>query len=639
MGKYEVLAKDIVKNVGGKENIISLTHCVTRLRFKLKDEGKANDEMLKNMEGVITIMKSGGQYQVVIGNHVPNVYADVCEVFGIRDDFSQVTEEKGDKNLFNRFIDVISGIFQPILGIMAACGMLKGLNVMFTIFGLYSATSGGYLLIDAIGNVIFTYLPVFLGYTAAKKFGLKPFSGMAIGCILCTPAIQLSTLSAGGEPLITLFSGTMFQSPVYTSFFGIPMISMDYTSTVLPVILIVYFASKCEKIFNRIIPDVVKFFFVPLLTLLVALPVGYLLIGPVATFGSNIIANGILAIRNVSPVLSGAIIGALWQPLVILGLHWGIIPIYINNIATNGFDNFMMPFFGCTWVTSAVVFAIMVKTKDKKLKSLCFPAFVSGIFGVTEPAIYGITLPKKKPFIISCIISGLIGAFFGFADLREFIFGGMGIFEFPAMINPQTGDFSSVYTAVIGSVAALISGFLIMFLLYKDDQKENEAENGNTKSTTVLAVKNDIILSPLSGSIKPLSQAKDSAFANGTLGKGVVIIPENGELTSPVDGTVTALFPTLHAIGITSESGIEILIHIGLDTVQLEGKGFKAFVQTDDKVKKGQTLLTFDKKSIEEAGYSLETPVLITNPGDILDIIETTKTTVKAKEELMTIVF
>lgn len=635
MGKYEQLAKNIVKGIGGKENISSLTHCITRLRFKLKDESKANDDALKNMDGVITVMRSAGQYQVVIGNHVPYVYADVCSVAGISNESVSDSKDETKGKIFDRLIDVISGIFQPILSVLAACGMLRGFNSMFATLGFYSNTSGGYILLDTIGNAIFMFLPVFLAYTAAKKFGLKQFVGIVIGCALCTPAIQLSTLSATGQPMYTLFEGTMFQSPIYTTFFGIPVISMDYTSTVMPAILIVYFASKCQKIFEKIIPELVKAFFVPLLTLVVALPIGYIILGPVATFGSNMIATGLLQLRGLNPIIAGAIMGTFWQPLVIFGLHWGVIPIYINNIMTNGFDNFLMMSFATTWATTAVVLAIMVKTKDKKLKSLCFPAFISGLFGITEPAIYGIVLPKKKPFIISCIISGIVGAYFGASNFSEYIMGGFGIFEFPSLINPQTGDLGNVYVGIIGTVVAVILAFIVMYVLYKDEEpKEIETEKSDGVTT-----KDYIIASPISGKVLPLEQAKDAAFAEGTLGKGIIILPEEGEVFSPVDGTISALFPTLHAIGITSDNGIELLIHIGLNTVQLEGKGFKAFVSSGDKVKKGQKIITFDKKSIEEAGYSLETPVIITNSNDLLDIIETSEKVVKAKDELMTVIF
>ena len=248
MGKYGDLAKEVVKQVGGKENVISLTHCITRLRFKLKDESRANDDVLKNMSGVVTVMKSGGQYQVVIGNHVPEVYADVLPLLGLEEGgSSDRQEETAGGSLFNRAIDIISGIFQPILGIMAACGMVKGLNALFVALGLYPDTCGGYLILNAIGDGLFNFMPLFLGYTAAKKFQLKPMVGLAIGAIMCYPTVQNSALSAGGEALYTLFTGTMFESAVYTDFFGIPLIAMDYTGTVIPVIFVVYFASRCDK--------------------------------------------------------------------------------------------------------------------------------------------------------------------------------------------------------------------------------------------------------------------------------------------------------------------------------------------------------------------------------------------------------
>ena len=413
MSKYGNLAQEIVRNIGGAENVISLTHCITRLRFKLKDESKAKDDVLKNMDGIVTVMKSGGQYQVVIGNHVPEVYADVMPLLGLEGKVGEQEEEAPSGNLFNRFIDVISGIFQPILGIMAACGMLKGLNTLLVALGLYSAECGGYLIINAAGDALFTFLPLFLGYTAAKKFGLKPMLGLAIGGAMCYPGIQAGTLSAGLEPMYGLLEGTMFASPVYIDFFGIPVISVDYTGTVIPVILAVWFASKCEKFFNRFIPDLVKFFFVPMLTLLITLPVSVIFLGPVATFGSTLISEFTLAIRGFSPLLAGAIVGFTWQILVIFGMHWGFIPVYINNVMTLGYDNVMMPFFACTFATSAVVLAIFFKTKDKKLREMAIPNFISGIFGVTEPAIYGILLPLKKPFIISCIAGGIGGAFDG----------------------------------------------------------------------------------------------------------------------------------------------------------------------------------------------------------------------------------
>ncbi len=648
MGKYGKLAEDIVSNVGGQENVISLTHCITRLRFKLKDESKAKDDVIKNMDGVVTVMKSGGQYQVVIGNHVPEVYGDVMALIGEGERTSE--PEEGPKgSLFNQAIDAISGIFQPILGIMAACGMVKGLNALFVAVGLYPDTCGGYLLLNAIGDGLFHFLPLFLGYTAANKFKLKPMVGLVIGAIMCYPGVQGSVLSQGSQPLYTLFAGTLFESAVYTDFFGIPLIGMDYTGTVIPVIFVVYFASKCEKFFSKWVPDLVKFFFVPMLTLFVAIPAGFLVIGPVAVFGSAVIAETVMAVRNVSPMAAGAIVGLTWQILVIFGLHWGFIPVYINNIMTNGYDNVMMPFFACTFATSAVVLAIFFKTKDRQLKEMALPNFISGIFGVTEPAIYGILLPLKTPFVISCIAGGIGGGFYGAFNFRKFMMGGMGIFEFPAMIEPD-GSMGNLIVAVSGVILTMILAFAGTMIFYKEPEKEKAlaVSDGNGKTEAAGdgketsneekeegIIRKTEIASPIKGKVLKLCDIQDEAFASGVLGKGVAILPEAGEVYAPANGVVSALFPTLHAIGLTTEEGAEVLIHIGLDTVQLNGEGFEALVAAGDQVKKGQLLIRFDMDFISGKGYCLETPVLITNSDQFLDVVETSSTMVASGENLL----
>ena len=627
MTVYETLAKEILNYVGGKDNVNSLTHCITRLRFKLKEESMAQDEALKNLEGVVTVMKSAGQYQVVIGNQVQDVYEQLAPL--LHAEQPQTVQDAEKEKLLDRFVDIISGIFQPILGIMAACGMIKGLNMLFMTLGLYAETSGGYMIINAIGDALFTFLPLFLGYTSARKFGLKPMVGLVIGGIMCYPGIQSSALSGSLKPLYTMFEGTMFASPVYIDFFGIPVISMDYTSTVIPVIFIVYFASKCEKLFSKFVPDLVKFFFVPMLTLLVALPVGFLLIGPVATFGSKIIAETIISIRNVSPMLAGGLVGLTWQILVIFGLHWGFIPVYINNIVTNGYDNVMMPFFACTFATSAVILVIMLKTRDRKMKELCLPNFISGIFGVTEPGIYGILLPLKKPFIISCIAGGIGGAFYGFCNFRKFSMGGMGIFEFPAMMEPD-GSWGNLLVAVSGVLLTMIAAVILMLLFYREkeagqsnktmlDTKEHEK---SVEDTPVL-LEDIAICSPLKGNVLELAQVEDAAFSAGILGKGCAIVPAEGEVYAPADGVLTTLFPTKHALGITSDDGVEVLIHIGLNTVQLNGEGFTAHVQQGARVSRGQHLLSFDLADVKNKGYCLQTPVIITNTKDYLEMLST----------------
>ncbi|HBG7050168.1 TPA: PTS glucose transporter subunit IIA [Clostridioides difficile] len=642
MGKYKQLAQEIVNNVGGKENISGLVHCITRLRFTLKDESIANDNVLKNMEGIVTVMKSGGQYQVVIGNHVEAVYKDVVEIIGL-DDSSTSSETKKSGNILDKGIDIISGIFQPVLGIMAACGMLKGFNALFVAMGLYSDVSGGYMVINAAGDALFTFLPLFLGYTSAKKFGLKPMLGLALGAAVCYPAIQGSSISVGADVMYTLFKGTMFASPVYIDFFGLPIVSIDYTGTVVPIIFIVYFASRCEKLFNKCVPDLVKFFFVPMLTLLITVPVALIVIGPIATFGFTLISQIVISIRDFSPLLAGAIVGFTWQILVIFGMHWGFIPVYINNVMTLGYDNVMMPFFACTFASSAVVLAIFFKTKDKKLKEMAIPNFISGIFGVTEPAIYGILLPLKKPFIISCIASGIGGAFYGFFNLRKFITGGMGIFELPAMIEPD-GGMGNLIVALSGIAISMVVAFVLTMILYKDEKVEESKKVRNKGKEEIKEVKStklerEIVTSPIKGEVLKLSDIEDAAFASGVLGQGVAIIPSDGKVVAPVDGVVTTLFPSLHAIGILSDTGVEVLIHIGLNTIQLEGRGFEACIKQGDRITKGQTILNFDVDAIKELGYSTVTPIVITNSSQFLDVVETESKNIELEDNLITVLF
>ena len=384
-----------------------------------------------------------------------------------------------------------------------------------------------------------------------------------------------------------------------------------------------------------------------MLTLLVAIPAGLLVIGPLATFGSTIIAESVMEVRNFSPLLAGGIVGLFWQVLVIFGLHWGFIPVYINNIMTNGYDNVMMPFFACTFATSAVVLGILIKTKNRHLKEMALPNFISGIFGVTEPAIYGILLPLKKPFVISCIAGGIGGAFYGACNFRKFMVGGMGIFELPAMIEPD-GSMGNLIVALAGIGITMVIALIATLILYKD-KEEPQAAAVSTEGTQVVEEKAETvsdnggkglfsqmeIASPVKGKVLKLESIKDDAFASGVLGKGAAIIPEEGRVYAPADGVVSTLFPTLHAMGIQTDEGVEILIHVGLDTVQLDGEGFEAFVKQGDHVKKGQLLVTFDKEFIESKGYCMETPVIVTNSDDYLDVVEIGKDEIAPGEGLL----
>ena len=623
MSKYENLAKEILENVGGKENINSLTHCVTRLRFRLKDESKANDEALKNNPGVVTVMKSAGQYQVVIGNHVPLVYADVCELAGISNGTQQV-EEEAPQGLFNKLIDIISGCFQPILGPLCAAGIIKGLNALLVfILGSSFNNSGTYMILNAIGDSIFNFLPIILGYTAAKKFNVNVIVGMIIGATLCYPTIQTDTLSAAGKAIGTL----PFIGSYYTKFIGIPFVSGNYTSTVVPVICIVALAAQIQKIAKKFVPEMLQNFFVPFFVLIISLPIGLLVIGPVVSLLTTVLSNMFAGLYAFSPIVTAFVIGALWQCLVIFGLHWALVPMAMVNIGNLGYDTILPGMLGTTFAATGVLAAMYLKLKDENKKALAIPGVISAFCGVTEPAIYGFLLPEKTPFIFSCIGGAVGGAIMGTVAVKQYVIGGLGIFSVVNFISPK-GNATGMIVSLIAGAVSLVVGFVLTMIFYKtnDQQVENKE---------VTKLEEETILAPIKGEVKPIEESSDAAFASGALGKGVVILPEEGKVYAPVTGTVTVLFPSLHAIGITSDAGVELLIHIGINTVQLNGEGFTAHIKQGDQIKQGQLLVEFDMNKIKEAGYSLETPVLVTNYADLKEVKNTNASSVQLQETLI----
>lgn len=623
MSKYENLAKEILENVGGKENINSLTHCVTRLRFRLKDESKANDEALKNNPGVVTVMKSAGQYQVVIGNHVPLVYADVCELAGISNGTQQV-EEEAPQGLFNKLIDIISGCFQPILGPLCAAGIIKGLNALLVfILGSSFNNSGTYMILNAIGDSIFNFLPIILGYTAAKKFNVNVIVGMIIGATLCYPTIQTDTLSAAGKVIGTL----PFIGSYYTKFIGIPFVSGNYTSTVVPVICIVALAAQIQKIAKKFVPEMLQNFFVPFFVLIISLPIGLLVIGPVVSLLTTVLSNMFAGLYAFSPIVTAFVIGALWQCLVIFGLHWALIPMAMVNIGNLGYDTILPGMLGTTFAATGVLAAMYLKLKDENKKALAIPGVISAFCGVTEPAIYGFLLPEKTPFVFSCIGGAVGGAIMGTVAVKQYVIGGLGIFSVVNFISPK-GNATGMIVSLIAGAVSLVVGFVLTMIFYKtnDQQVENKE---------VTKLEEETILAPIKGEVKPIEESSDAAFASGALGKGVVILPEEGKVYAPVTGTVTVLFPSLHAIGITSDAGVELLIHIGINTVQLNGEGFTAHIKQGDQIKQGQLLVEFDMNKIKEAGYTLETPVLVTNYADLKEVKNTNASSVQLQETLI----
>ena len=643
VSKYDGLARIIVQNVGGRDNIIGLTHCVTRLRFKLKDESKANTDILKETDGIVTVIQSGGQYMVVIGNHVPDVYNAVIERghlghiadSGVEED---VAQEK--KKPLDAFIGIVTAVFTPVLGMLSACGIIKGLLALFVAAGILDGAGGTYNILYSLSDSLFFYFPIILGYTAAKKFGISEFEGLIIGATMVYPSV----LSSSALDISNIF--------------GIPVImpaSGDYASSVIPVICAVAFAGWFERKYKKWIPDTVKMFALPLITCFVTVCLTFWVIGPVASAASSLIGAAFMAIYRFSPVLMGAVVGGLWQLLVMFGLHWAITPIMINNVQTIGFDTVMVGMFGASFAQVGAVIAIYLKTKNKRLKTLCVPAIVSGVAGVTEPAIYGITLPKKKPFAITCVIGAITGGLLAATGAKYYIAPGMGVFGYTAFVNTVTGDFSGMIWAIIISAAALAAGVVLVYLTYKDEETKkkavvaepeaieadrnigtagNEAAAGKAEAGDNEAVS---VSAPLAGKVIPLGEVADAAFSSGALGQGAAIVPAEGKLYAPMDGVVAAFFPTGHAVGIQSDDGVEILIHVGMDTVSLDGKGFDKKVNQGDHVKKGDLLLEFDLHTIEEAGLSAITPVIVTNPGGHSEIAHTQADTVKPGDDFLTV--
>lgn len=633
---YDELAQDILEHVGGRDNVNSLVHCITRLRFRLKDESKADDEYLKQREGVVTVVKSGGQYQVVIGNEVTDVFDAVNKVGHLKTNESvDEQDEEAPKGFVAKFIDLMSKIFAPILGPLAAAGMLKGIAAILSVAGM--SHSGTYLLIQAAGDGLFQFLPFFLAYSASKKFKMDKFTAMALAAAMLYPSL---VNPVSGPALYTIFSGTIFATKIYYTFLGIPVIVMSYYSTVVPILFAVWFASKIEKWLRNIVPTTVKLFVVPFGTLLISVPVSILLIGPIFSWAATGVGNLLILIYNFAPWLAAGLIGGLWQILVIFGLHWGLVPIAINNVATKGFDPIIASSFTASFAQIGALLAVMIKTKEKKVKELSIPAFISGIFGVTEPSIYGVTLPMKTPFAISCVVAGITAAIGGLLNFKIYVIGGLGIFGY--LSNIKAGDgvgnlIVSIFTTLIAFVMAfVITMFIKIPKLYETTTRVEENTINNSSSTSFVPKGiREIIASPLSGRIIPLSETSDPVFNSGAFGQGIAIEPTDGSIYAPVKSTIQALMPTNHAIGLITENGTEILIHIGMDTVKLEGKGFTVHVKQGDIVEAGQKLIDFDIDYIKSKNLPLLTPVVVTNEFE--DIFTTEEKKVQHGDYLITV--
>lgn len=598
---YEKLAKMIVENVGGEDNIATVTHCATRLRFKLKDDSKANKANLEASPDILSAVNKGGQYQVIIGTHVSKVYADLLKVANVEAKKADTEkEEKPSGNIIGRFFNTVSGIFTPLLPALAGAGILRGLLLLFVQLGWLSEESGTYGILTAASMSVFYFLPVLLAFTSAKRFGANPYIAAVIGASLIHP--EFMALLAGQGNGAT------------TDFLGIPVILMSYSSTVIPAILAIWAYSYLEKFLEKHIWKSVQIIFVPLISLLIIVPLTVIVFGPFGVYVGEGIANGINWLSESNGWITGLIVGGIWNVFVVFGLQWAVNPIMISNISTLGYDKIVPLTAAANFGMAGATLGVILKTKDKKMRSFSWSALLSIFFaGITEPAIYGVAMKLKRPFIGAIIGGAAGGAYIGGTGVisHAFVFGGLT--TLPAFV----GD-TFIHYLIGLLICFVVSAVATVLLGFKDSTSEEvslseESETKEVTKSSEAIAQEQVIASPLTGNVVELSQVNDGVFSEGMLGKGVAILPAEGKVFAPESGTMTTVFPTKHAYGITTKNGAEILIHVGINTVELDGEYFTSHVEQGQTVQAGDLIAEFDLEQIKAKGYPIYTPVIVTN--------------------------
>lgn len=528
---YQKLEHDIIRLAGGADNIASAQRCATRLRLVLKNTPGQAEEKIKALPGVITVVQKQGQFQVVIGNHVGDVFEAVSAELETNKKTEQEERPKEKENLLNRLLQMISGVFAPVCYVLAAGGLLQGLLIILT---------------------------------------------------MAVPSVT----ETGVYPEIT------------------------YTSSVLPPLILVALLSKLEKFLNKHLPELIKSLFTPLICLAALVPLTIVVIDPLIQWLSNGVAAGYNLLYQMAPPIAGAVVGGVWQVIVIFGIHWGMVPIVIANFAQNGQDTLQIFIQIAVISQMAAAFGVFLKAKDKQLRTDALSAGITGIFGITEPAIYGITLPRKKPFIYGYIWAEIGSAIAAILGATQYVYAGLpGLIS---VVNSISVENPGSFPACATGAAVTITGTIGSILLFGCEPKQKENAEHSILGQTVF--------SPLTGELKSLKDVNDPTFSEEILGKGIAILPKEGIVYAPFDGVVSALFDTKHAIGLTDDQGMELLIHVGLETVNLGGTHFEVHISQGDLVKKGDPLITFDLQEIQKT-HDVITPVLITNADDFSEIV------------------
>lgn len=602
---YKITARELVNELGGDDNIINVSHCATRLRFILKDESVADSAKVTKIPGVITTVQAGGQYQVVIGNHVKDAYEFVMQLVNV--DSSQAAGNHQKVGIVSRVIDIISSIFAPFLYTLAACGILQGILGIFVAMNAIDTAGGTYQILNFISWTAFTFLPVLIAVTASKKFNVNTYVALVIACALVCPD-YINMVNAG--------------NPVY--FLGMRVQLLSYTSSVIPMILSIWVASYVQKLFDKYLPIVVRNLFSPMFTIGIMVPLTLLAFGPVGNTIGGAIGGAYNFLYGLSPVVAGLIVGGVWEILVIFGVHWGITPVTVGNYANLGYDTFTGLQASAVFSQAGAALGVFLKTKDKDMKGVSLSAAITGLFGITEPAIYGVNLRLKKPMICGCIAGAAGGAIGGAFHAVSWGYNMPGIATLPAYF--KAGHMTQFIGLLISIGAAFVLGAVLTMVVGFEDNAQDERE-ADLQISSGAAVgqeepdeKEVKLLSPVKGEAVSLEMVKDEVFASKAIGDGLGIIPEDGKVYAPFDGTAAAVFPTGHAIGLKAANGLEVLIHMGIDTVHLNGKGFKSYIRQGDHVKKGDLLVEFDRDLIAGEGYDTTVVYIISNMDRVKEL-------------------
>ncbi|MCM3203917.1 beta-glucoside-specific PTS transporter subunit IIABC [Paenibacillus illinoisensis] len=618
---HQETAQEIIKAVGGTNNINSVYHCITRLRFELKDNDKVDNGTLKKLDKVMGTNISGDQFQVIIGNDVPKVFDAMVKEHPALQQSSEKKETKSDnkKNVILKIFETIAGVFAPMLPAITAAGMLKGLLALFVSLGWMSAGTDTYRILSAIGDGVFHYLPLLIAVSAARKFGSNPFVAIALGTALMYP--DMSTLLSSGESV---------------AFIGIPVTAVSYASSVIPILLAVWLMSYVEKWVDRVIPAALKLLLVPLITLLVMVPVTLIAIGPLGTFVGNGLSGGINWLLNEGGLIAGIVLGGAMALIIMTGMHYALVPIILSNIATLGFDKFLPLTYISNMGQAGATLGVFFRAKDKKLKTVALSTSFTALMGVTEPAMYGVNMKYKKPFAAAMIGSAVGGGFaLAFGAKAYVLAGNGGLPGLPSLIG------QTFWYSLIGMILAFVVG-AIMSTVFGIKEEEGDAEalaqfSPGASSAPAAAPSNEAAavnvedmgaptptsdataVAPMTGKAIPLKEVNDPTFGDELMGKGVAFVPSGRELVSPVTGTVMNVFKTKHAIVVRSDDGMELLIHVGINTVKLRGQYFESHVEAGTRVQAGDKLLSFELDQIAKE-YDITTAMVVTNTADYKDI-------------------